>query len=812
MILVAENDEKKRKQIVDLIRLRAGMGLGAVGVGTGKELIWNLKNVSLDLLLINPQLPDAGKRIFDLIRKVRGSFSKLELPVLLMVEDSDKDTVLRGYEAGANDMVYLPYDEDIFLAQLRHHVSSRQEFKKVLVSYYRDNALDHDATVNIEIGAEEYEDSIRDRVIPCEIPMNLVAGDKPYFCKSIWMTHNSVLVLAFQDIPASEDDYRLRLRNPSGGQIELNVIEIRRETMRDTLVPGNLKLNLRIVDAPESFDQLFSQLQDIHLDNRPSPAEELTTPDNNTGEHALNATMMFSSADPSLSLVSGTRYRYVSELGRGSFASVYLVHDNLLKRNVAMKVLSSEYTKQDKARRNFLSEAQIAAQFHHSNIVFVYEVGEIFRKHYHDNLEFPERLLADHPQRLIYFTMQLVEGDTLTGWMMNNPNQDVEAYTAIMEKILDALAFAHQKGVTHRDIKPENIMINHEGQVLVADFGIATLAQTEEEGQDGKPTEIACTPKYAAPEQLLGEEMDGRSDLYSFGVMAYEMLAGKAPFGGRSLTDIARKHITQVPKPIRTYRQDIDTRLEQIVLKLLEKNKEDRFQSAEEVLEALAPFLGKDEDRNESVMDSLAELIDQAIVVRSYAEGARILEKLIAFLNLHKTSDNVDIIRAIRNRLSEASLVNLLIEKNLNDANFQLLYQFFSELDSQRAVGNLLQWFCRETDRSTKLLLGELAVISAGRDLKPLITFGLELADSDASLLLKSFGEVSPISSDAIYKEWSRHSGYQTQKELLKLITVLERDGEAMEILDLYVNGGGTVHPAIRTLANDLLSERLIRR
>jgi len=805
MIVIAEEDNQNRKRLVSLIS--NDLKEPVTGVSSARDLIWNIKNVSLDLVVVSPSLPDLGGRLMDLIRKVRVNFSKLELPILLLGSD-DPDLTCQGYAAGINEAIAPETATELVGAIFEHHLGMRREFKKLLVSYYRENSMsDPDATLNVS-KLDTLDDSDRDRIIPCEIPMSLVADRKPFFCKTIWLTHNSVLLLAFQEIPSCEEGYRLRMRNPEGGQMELSVVEIRREMIRDTLVPGNLKLNLRITDAPPEFDQFFEQLKEHYL-GRGEAAESSPVPKDAASEANFEGTMIFSSEDVSSSLVSGMRYRYEETLGRGSFASVYLVEDKLLKRSVAMKVLSPEYSRVREARQNFLNEAQIAAQFHHPNIVFVYEVGEIFQKHYPHHLAFPENILDDLPNRFIYFTMQHVQGETLTSWMAKRGRADLDDVLEILLEILDALEFAHRKGVTHRDIKPDNIMINREGQVLVADFGIAHLAQAEGVVPGEKSKEIACTPKYAAPEQLLGEEMDGRSDLYSFGILAYEMLAGKTPFGGQSLTEIAKKHITEQPQPIRKYRRDLDPDLEKIVLRCLAKDPLDRHQSAAEVLTALSRFHGNDEGRSESVMDALSELIDQAIIVQTHKEGARILEKMIAFINLHKTSDDVDLIRTIRSRLAEASLINLLIEKNLNEDNFQLLYRFFMELESTRPVSNLLQWFCRETRPDLKVFLGELAVISSGRDLMPLATFGLELSDNEAAILLQSFGEQTPTGQDPIYQKWSQHTGYKTQMELLRQITISERpESEVMTVLDRFANKNGTVHTAVRRLARELITER----
>jgi len=803
MIIVVEHDKAIRDRLIGILE----PDHATMGVGTARELIWNLKNVSLDMILMNPALPDLNGKEFDLVSRVRNNFSKSELPIILALREDDREATLLGFEAGINDVVHLPLDPELVLARVQHQMVVHDEFKKLLVTYYRKGSEDDFDTTMSDKDPEFRASKTRDRTLPCEIPMTLIAGEKSYFCKSIWITHNSILLLAFEEIPVFEN-YRLGLTHLNGSRIDMGVIEIRRETILDTLVPGTLKLNLRIVDAAQDYDELYSSLQTaFREDGARGLRQAMPVPDNDEHMPSLSATMVFSSNDASFNMVQGTRYKFEQNLGRGSFAAVYLVRDNLLKRTVAMKVLNPEYAKLKKARLNFLNEAQISAQFHHPNVVFVYEVGEIFSEHYDDHLSFPGAILADHPERMNYFTMQHVEGETLTNWLGNHGREDVDVYINIMEKILQALDFAHQKGVTHRDIKPDNILIAKDNQVLVADFGIATLVQTED-GPQGS-TDVACTPKYAAPEQLLGEEMDGRSDIYSFGILAYEMLAGKAPFGGRSLTEIAQKHIREKPQSIRKYRKDVDVDLEAIILKCLEKKPKHRHQTAEEILKALSNFHGV-EPGSDSVMSVLADLINQAIVVTNLVDGARILEKMIAFLNLHRTSDNANQIQAIRSKLSETSLLNLLIEKNLNESNFQLLYQFFMELNSSRAVSNLLQWFCRENNARTKLFLGELAVISSGRDLLPLVVFGHELSDHEASILLRSFGEVAPKSREPIYLEWAKHSGYQTQMELLKIITVAERPAsEVVAILDLYVNGHGTVHQAVRRLADELLDEHL---
>ena len=676
-----------------------------------------------------------------------------------------------------------------------------------------------DPSMNDAYGDEEN----MERPIPCEMPVSLFIGTRSFFAKTLWISRHDMLVLTFEDF-GKEKEYQVQLLDPRGGTVDITAMETQRQPIQDRGA-GVMKLNLKITSAPTDYDDMFHLFQEAYqqdgvaglkavLRGEDVPTEERFEELTNQGqalEEKHNITVAFASAASSLNIIKGTRYRFEKQVGKGGFAAVYLVQDNALKRSIAMKVLNQDFSRVEAARYNFLCEAQIAAQFHHPNIVFVYEVGELFATQYKEFLDFPEPILESHPERLIYFTMQYVEGSTLTRWIRDGKNKDEAECLRVMIEMVRALTFAHQKDVIHRDIKPDNIMITPEGHVQVMDFGIATLAQSVVERPKGKKgkVEIACTPKYASPEQLRGKALDGRSDIYSFGVLAYEMLTGKPPFRGSSINEIVTKQLKTPPGAIQEKRPEVSEELADIVIRCLAKKPAERFQNSEELLAALDNLIEDKGPQARSPIDTLDELLTQAIMIKNPEDGARVLEQLTAFLKLQKTYDNADQISEIKQKLTEASLLNLLLEYNLNSNNQQLLYEFIMALDSSAAVMKILHWFRKEKESWKKLLLGELAVLSAGRDLSPLATFGLELSDEDACLLLKGFGEIASQTREPIFRKWARHRGYKTQRELLKILSTASRpDEEVIEILEHYAEGYGTSHREIRELAQRILAEK----
>jgi serine/threonine-protein kinase len=262
-------------------------------------------------------------------------------------------------------------------------------------------------------------------------------------------------------------------------------------------------------------------------------------------------------------------YELDRELGRGGMAIVYCARDTRLKRNVAVKLLPPDLAFRADIRSRFLREAETAAQLNHPNIVPIFSV--------------------DERDGLVYFVMAFVQGGSLGDRLRRQGALPIEDARRILRELADALGYAHRNGVIHRDIKPDNILLDADtGRAMITDFGIARAATAGESTRLTATGAAIGTPAYMSPEQCSGDrDVDGRSDLYSLGAVAYQMLTGDPPFIGGSTPAIMVKHVTEAPVPPRDRRGDIPRDLEQIVLKLLAKEPTNRFATGEDVVAAL---------------------------------------------------------------------------------------------------------------------------------------------------------------------------------------------------------------------------------
>jgi tRNA A-37 threonylcarbamoyl transferase component Bud32/tetratricopeptide (TPR) repeat protein len=255
------------------------------------------------------------------------------------------------------------------------------------------------------------------------------------------------------------------------------------------------------------------------------------------------------------------RYQIIRELGKGGFATVYQGYDAALERHVAIKVLHPELTRDEAALKRFQREAVAVARLRHANIIIVYEFGE--------------------ETGSAYIVMEFVEGTTLKT-RLGKP-LPVEESVRITCDIASALEYAHKQGVIHRDIKPANILMSPDDQVVLADFGIALLAQTSSSLTRG----LLGTPQYMAPEQALGESVDARSDLYALGIMFFEMLAGQVPFRGDSpLATLALQVNAPLPK-LRAINAAVPEPVEEMIEQALSKDPAQRYPNAAEFRLAL---------------------------------------------------------------------------------------------------------------------------------------------------------------------------------------------------------------------------------
>ena len=276
-------------------------------------------------------------------------------------------------------------------------------------------------------------------------------------------------------------------------------------------------------------------------------------------------------AEPMAHRLAG-RYEVRSLIGRGGMAEVHLGFDTRLSRVVAIKMLRRDLAQDSVFQARFRREAQSAASLNHPNIVAVYDTGE--------------EIIEDATGRSIavpYIVMEYVEGHTVKDLISDGTAVPINEAIEIVSGVLSALQYSHANHLVHRDIKPGNIMLTSDGKVKVMDFGIAR-ALTDSQATMTQTNAVVGTAQYLSPEQARGETVDARSDLYSTGVVLFELLTGRPPFKGDSAVAVAYQHVEQIPPTPSSILSDIPDSLDRVVLKSLAKNREDRYSSATAML------------------------------------------------------------------------------------------------------------------------------------------------------------------------------------------------------------------------------------
>ncbi len=261
------------------------------------------------------------------------------------------------------------------------------------------------------------------------------------------------------------------------------------------------------------------------------------------------------------------RYEIVERIGEGGMADVYRANDVVDGKPVAVKILKKEFAENEEFLRRFRNESKATALLSHPNIVKIYDVG--------------------FSDRIQFIVMEYIDGITLNEYIEQSGVLDWRDAVHFVTQILRALQHAHSKGIVHRDIKPQNIMMLRDGTIKVMDFGIAKFAR--EEGKTGTDKAIG-TVHYISPEQARGAATDAKSDLYSVGVMLYEMLTGKKPFDHENPVSVAVMHMQADPKRPRSIQPELAFGLEEIILKAMQKDPADRYQSARDMMDDLETF------------------------------------------------------------------------------------------------------------------------------------------------------------------------------------------------------------------------------
>ena len=257
-------------------------------------------------------------------------------------------------------------------------------------------------------------------------------------------------------------------------------------------------------------------------------------------------------------------YQILERVGRGGMGTVFKAVQLSLNREVAFKVLSSRLLKDGKFIEQFVSEARAAGQLNHPNVVQVYDVGT--------------------DRNLHFFSMEFMDGASLQDKIGSDGKMEWGETLNVLEHAARALVFAERKGIVHRDVKPDNLMLSSDGQVKLADLG---LARHLEQGKTAREEGIFGTPHFISPEQAQGKEVDHRADLYSLGATAYRLLAGKTPFTGANVSEIIHKQINDDPEPLKQYSPDCPDELVELIHRLMKKDPDDRPESAAALLAEL---------------------------------------------------------------------------------------------------------------------------------------------------------------------------------------------------------------------------------
>ena len=312
---------------------------------------------------------------------------------------------------------------------------------------------------------------------------------------------------------------------------------------------------------------------------------------------------MENTTDKYIGKILDDRYEIIELIGSGGMANVYKALCHRLNRYDAVKIMRDETAANTELRRRLRAESQAVAMLSHPNIVSVYDVS--------------------HSDDVEYIVMELIDGITLKQYLQKKSVLDPSEVLDFTIQTAKALEHAHSKGIIHRDIKPQNIMLLKDGMIKVADFGIASLENTIEENNG----ETVGSVHYIAPEQARGEAPDARSDIYSLGIVMYEMLTGKLPYVGNSDVEVAVKHMNTDPVTPRDIVPSIPEELERICLKAMNSNIDERYQSASEMLADLEEY--KSQSLAAHVLeDSEAVLIDSEEPPRRRAQRSRRSKKI----------------------------------------------------------------------------------------------------------------------------------------------------------------------------------------
>jgi len=308
------------------------------------------------------------------------------------------------------------------------------------------------------------------------------------------------------------------------------------------------------------------------------------------------------------------KYEIVEELGRGAMGIVYKALDPFIGRLVALKTVTPGLLTDPDLLKRFYREAQSAGRLQHPNIVVIHDLGE--------------------SNGLPYIAMELVDGESLQRIIARHAPMPLAQKLRIMIQLCRGLGYAHQHGVVHRDVKPANILVKSDGTVKVVDFGIVHLADT---GMTSSGM-VLGTVSYMSPEQLRGEHVDARSDIFSVGIVLYELVTYQKPFEGPNITAVMLKIASEDPAPLASLVPGIPPALEEVARKCLRKDREERFQNLEDLAFELEPLA---RELQREVVDAMVEQGRTLLAQSEFAKAEEVLRRALALDSSHDAAKNL---------------------------------------------------------------------------------------------------------------------------------------------------------------------------
>jgi len=480
------------------------------------------------------------------------------------------------------------------------------------------------------------------------------------------------------------------------------------------------------------------------------------------------------------------RYEIIEELGRGGMGNVYRVVDKKINEEMALKLLHPAIAAEKKTIERFKNELKLARKITHKNVCRMYDFNE--------------------EEGTPYITMEYVPGEDLKNMIRMTGQMSVGRAVSFAKQICEGLAEAHRLGVVHRDLKSRNIMIDREGNARIMDFGIARSLKAEGITDDGI---MVGTPEYMSPEQVKGEEADHRSDIYSFGIILFEMVTGKIPFEGDTSFSIAFKHKTEIPPSPREFNTQIPEEFSTVILKCMEKEREKRYQGVEELASELSSIekeISTDErafPRKKTRVETPRKRMQRLWIAGILLSGAIIIVLGYLFLGqfLQKEEPRTGIISEIKweNSIAVLPVEDLSLQKDqepLCGGMHDDIINRLSSIEELRVTPKRSVMKYKDMDKDIKEIGKELAVenilvLTLQRE-KDTIRVNARLIDAQEAVLIKPFTFERSIEGyfqvqDEISRAIARELKVQLVEE--KLEAIKKRDPADIRAYDYYVMG-----------------------